>query len=533
MMSIGPSVVIVGAGPTGLTLAADLAQQGVRCTVLERRADKPPWSGAFSLEPRTLELLDMRAAVGPFLEKGLPLRRAPLGDRNGMLDYQLLDTTFPYMLHLPQYKTERLLEEWAAGQGAEIRREARCTALRQTADSVELTVESPQGTSVERADFVVGCDGVRSSVRGALGIPFRGRDYEQSLVIADVVLKQPPSLEPLARIRKRGMVGLFPLGGEEYRIVVNDHERMSVPVEEPVTLEELRESCRAILGFDPEPSEAVWMSRYRSSQRHASCYRDGRVLLAGDAAHTHIPSGGQGLQVGMLDAVNLGWKLGAELRGKAPEGLLDSYESERLPIALRTLRDTDLSFRYETSNSPTARLLRWALCKAMRIRPVQRSNIEHFAGFTTRHPAPGRGTPAWQGTRVPDRPLIGSGRLYELFRDHRFVLVDQSGMTGSGPGNGTAEASSPVVGWTHAVHTAAVREPVRRGWPDLLLVRPDGYVAWAGGRDGLHGGTGGLSESLHRWVGPPRQEKGVAGGPGPHCSGASGQETVVDQRRRT
>lgn len=495
-----PTVIVSGAGPTGLALATELSGAGVRCRVVEKRDRPSPWSRAFGLMPRTMELLDMRGQMDAYLDAGLPCSRPPLGDLRGHLDYHRLDTPFPYILIIPQSRTEELLEKSALDAGAEIERGAEVTGVQQGPDAVRVEITgADEVTRTEQADFLVGCDGVRSTVRQKVGIPFPGRNYHQSLMIVDAPLGNPPQPEVYARITRRGMVAAYPFGDGTFRLIILDRHKMSVPAEQPLTLADASDSIRGILGIDLAPYDPLWLSRFRSAQRHATRYRQGRILLAGDAAHTHIPSGGQGLQVGIQDAMNLGWKLVAELRGWAPDGLLDTYEQERLPIAEATLRKTDMNFRFETSDSPPARLARWLIMKGGRFGPLQTPVLKEFANFTLRYPPPDHARPVpLVGTRVPDATLHGGehpgGRLFELFRDRRFVLLDQSP-------DGRAAAAA-TAGWSDRVHTAHSRTQGRVRLPEVLLARPDGYVAWAGDADG----SDELRGALTHWCGDARPE---------------------------
>jgi 2-polyprenyl-6-methoxyphenol hydroxylase-like FAD-dependent oxidoreductase len=495
--SIAP-VIVVGAGPTGLTLAADLAAAGIPCRILERRPQRSPWSRAFGLQPYTLELLDIRGQADMMVERGLAWSKAPLGDGDRCLDFARLDSRFPFMLVMPQNRTEELLESWATGAGAELIREARVTGIEQDESGVAVRVEGPKSSWTERASFVVGCDGVRSTVRSLIDVPFRGSSYDCSLVIADVHLAKPPDPPVHARTGYRGMVAVFPFGDGTFRLIVLDHDRMKVPVEQPVTLDEVKESAAAILGEDLGIHDPVWLSRFRSDQRQAERYRVNRVLLAGDAAHTHIPSGGQGLQVGIQDALNLGWKLAATLAGWAPSGLLDSYEQERRPIATATLRKTDLVFKYEISRAAPLRFARWLAVQLMMVPAIQLSVIKELAGLTLRYP-PARGTDAHSlvGRRAPDISFKhaegNTSRLYELLRQRRFVLIDQSP-------EGTF-AKNAASGWASRLTLVQERAEARQPLPPALLVRPDGIVAWAPTKSGARG----LQSVLRSWCGEPEK----------------------------
>jgi 2-polyprenyl-6-methoxyphenol hydroxylase-like FAD-dependent oxidoreductase len=494
-----PSVIVIGAGPTGLALAAELASAGIACRVFDKRLTPSPHSRAFGLFPRTLELLELRGRADAFVAHGLPWARSSLGDGKRWLDFGNLDSPFPYMLVIPQSRTEEQLAAWAVESGAEIKRGVTVTGLRQDTDGVDVEVSAPDGPRTERADFVVGCDGVRSSVRQLAGISFRGSSYDSSLIVADVRLATTPDPLVYVRIARRGLVGFYPFSDGTFRMVALDHERMEVPVEQPVTADELRESCRAILGTDFGLHDPLWMARYRSEQRLSDCYRLGRVLLAGDSAHTHIPSGGQGLQTGIQDAMNLGWKLAAHLRGWAPAHLLDTYQQERRPIAEKTLRRTDLLYKFETSKSAGAWLLRWLVTRLTGLPQVETSVIEQLSGLALRYPAhsgaPEAGRHRLVGRRLPDGILHFhdgvTGRLYEHFRYGGFVLLDKSS---DGISSGVVEG-----GWADRVWVVRATCTDRPELPEAVLTRPDGYIAWAGRADD----TRGLREALRYWCGQP------------------------------
>ena len=493
-MSSRFEVVIAGAGPTGLTLAAELAGAGIRCLVVERRAETSVHSRAFTVMPYTLELLDMRGQAEHMIQRGLPWRYAPFGDGKSYLDFGNLQSRYPFMLLLPQHDTEQVLEAWAVQRGATIERDARVTGVAQDDTGVTVEIERDGRTSTERALFVVGCDGAHSTVRGLVGIPFEGRSYDASLIIADVHLRHPPESAVHARISRRGMAAVFPFGDTRFRLVLLDHDRMHVPVTEAVTPAEIEESARALLGVDIGIYDPIWLSRFRSQQRIAPHYRKRRALLAGDAAHTHVPSGGQGLQIGMQDGFNLGWKLAAHIRGGAPAGLLDSYQHERRPIAAETLRQTDIAFRYETSRSRWVQAARQIAWRLMHFKGVEKSIIDNFAGFRLRYPQPrGAASHRLTGRRVPEATITNGlgpvARLHELLRQHRFVLVDQT--------RDGLFAATVAGGWTDRLRVIRGQAIKSAGLPTGVLIRPDGIVAWATSG----GDAAGLEAALRRWCG--------------------------------
>ena len=483
-------VIIAGAGPTGLTLAAELAAAGIRCLVVERRAETSPHSRAFTVMPYTLELLDMRGQAEAMVQRGLPWRYAPFGDGKRYLDFGRLDSRFPYILLIPQHDTEEVLEAWAIRCGAEVLREAQVTGVEQDVNGVTVQIEQAGRTWTERALYVVGCDGVHSTVRESLEIPFKGKSYDSSLIIADVHLQNPPDPAVHARISKRGMAALFPFGGTLFRLIILDHERMQVPVNEPVTLPEIQESAKALLGTDIGIYTPICLSRFRSQQRQAAHYRKGRALLAGDAAHTHLPSGGQGLQIGIQDGFNLGWKLAAHIQGYAPDGLLDSYEKERYPIATETLRQTEIAFKYETSRSPWLNLARRVAMQFMRLKAVQKSIIDNFSGFRFRYRQP-VAFHRLTGHRLPESIVLNgrheATRIHELLRQRQFVLVDQTKESVF-----AAEIAAP---WVDRLCVIRGQISNRSNLPIGFLVRPDGIVAWATSRKN----AAGLHRALRQW----------------------------------
>jgi 2-polyprenyl-6-methoxyphenol hydroxylase-like FAD-dependent oxidoreductase len=478
-------VIVVGAGPTGLALAGELALAGVRCRVLERRSARSRDSRAICLHARSTEMLDLRGLSARFVAAGLPVPSFPVGPRNVVIDFRRLDSDFPYLLDMPQSQIEDLLEQRARELGVEIVRNTRVTAVEQTADEVALTLEDG---SIERAAYAVGCDGLRSTVRQCLGIPFPGVPNPGSVTLADVFLDGLPMTDAYGEITDAGLLLVFPFRDGSCRVVLYDYARGDVPVTEPVTAEEVRASLVRITGRDLGLRDMHWSSRYRSESRQVPSYRAGRVFLAGDAAHTHSPAGAQGLNTGFQDAFNLGWKLAAAVQGRAPAWLLDSYHDERHPVGAAVLRLTGRQFRLNTARTRPRRLLRWAAYHlVLPLPPVQTRLARTYSGIAIRYPPRRGGAPGPAGGRLPHGRLRGPGgrvtRLYDLFHDGRFVLFLRP------PAAQPADLPATVRVVTYS-------GTGRRGWPAAVLVRPDGHVAWAG--DGTDPET--VRRAVREWL---------------------------------
>jgi 2-polyprenyl-6-methoxyphenol hydroxylase-like FAD-dependent oxidoreductase len=348
-------VIIVGAGPTGLALAGEIALAGVSCLVLERRSGPRTDSRAACLHARSMEMLDLRGQAERFAGAGFPVSSFPLGLRGAAIDLRRLDSDFPYILDIPQSRVEELLDARARELGTEIRWSATVTAIEQDDHGVRVTLAD--GT-VEQAAYVVGCDGVRSFVRESLGIPFPGAPNPGSVILADMYLDRLAMTDAYGDLSERGMLLVFPYRGGSCRVVLYDYARADLPVTEPVTLAEIRTGLTAVTGRDFGPRDIYWSGRYRSESRQVAGYRQGRIFLAGDAEHTHSPAGAQGMNTGLQDALNLGWKLGAAVAGWAPGWLLDSYQTERHPVGAAVLALTGRQFRLNTARSRPRRALR-------------------------------------------------------------------------------------------------------------------------------------------------------------------------------
>ncbi|MFF3498151.1 FAD-dependent monooxygenase [Streptomyces sp. NPDC003247] len=459
------SVIVVGAGPTGLLLAGDLAAAGVPVTLLERRPDRiSNLSRAFGVHARTLEQLDARGLADPLLATGATITGLRLF-RRLTLDLGTLPSRFPFLLITPQYEVERLLERRAREAGVEFAHESEVVGLRQDGDGVDLDVRGPDGAVVtRRAAYVVGTDGHRSAVRQALGLPFPGVAVIKSLFLADVRLAREP--EEVLTVNGAGdsfaMIASF---GDGWYRVMGWNRRNEVSDDVPIDLDEVKEVTRRALGSDYGMHDARWLSRFHSDERQAPRYRVGRVFLAGDAAHVHSPAGGQGMNTGLQDAANLGWKLAAAVHGRAPEGLLDTYEAERHPVGRTVLRSSGALVRLARAQGPLLRTARTLVTAFANVaRPLRSKALAQISGIGYRYPAPS-GAHRLTGTRVPDVALAGGGRLYEALRGGRFVLV------------------APKDADDVRVDAAPADRLDREHWASdrrtALLVRPDGYVAWA------------------------------------------------------
>ncbi|MDT0391115.1 FAD-dependent monooxygenase [Streptomyces dubilierae] len=460
-MQTQPSVIVVGAGPVGLLLAGDLAAAGVPVTLLEKRPRRiSNLSRAFVLHARTLEQLDARGLADELEAAGRPLSSLRLFGRLS-IDLSTLPSRFNHLLVIPQYEVEKVLRRRAVEAGVDIRHEAELTGLTQDMDGVTVELRTADGrTRSLRAAYAVGTDGMRSAVREAIGLPFPGRSAIRSVVLADVRLAEEP--ENLLTVNAVGDAFAFlaPFGDGYHRVIAWNRAR-DVPDSEPLDLDEVREVTRLALGRDFGMHDARWMSRFHSDERQVPAYRVGRVFLAGDAAHVHTPAGGQGMNTGLQDAANLGWKLAAVVRGHADRALLDSYQSERHPVGRAVLRSSGGIVRLAMAKSPWTLALRAALTGFLNsVGPARRRAVGEITGIGYRYPAP-RGAHRLTGTRVPDVALEG-GRLHEALRGGRFVLIAPEAYR---DGGGRADRLT-VEHW-------------RSGRGTTVLVRPDGYVAWA------------------------------------------------------
>lgn len=494
----GHAVVIAGGGPTGLMLAGELALAGIDVAIVERRASQHlPGSRAGGLHSRTLEVLDQRGIVDRFLSEGQVVQ---VGQFAGVaLDISDFPTRHPYSLGLWQNHIERILAGWVGELAVTMYRGREVTGF--TQDQTGVDVELSDGQSL-RAQYLVGCDGGRSLVRKTAGIAFPGWDPTVSSLIAEVELAETPEWGT-----RHDAIGIHGLGRVEYeirdgKIVYADSgpvrvmvtERQIGPASEP-NLRDLSEALVAVYGTDYGVHSPTWISRFTDTCRQAATYRDRRVLLAGDAAHVHSPDGAQGLQIGVQDAVNLGWKLARVVKRTSPESLLDSYHAERHPVAARLLRTTMAHVALRRPDERTT-ALRDTIAELLMGDESRRRFAAMMFGLDIQYEL-GQGHPLL-GCRMPDLDLVtadGPLRAFTLLHDARPVLLNLGE-----PGDFDITPWADRVQLIDAKYAGAWELPALGvvPAPTTVMIRPDGYVAWVG--DGTRHG---LTDALTTWFGTP------------------------------
>ncbi len=518
-MADSQAVLVVGAGPTGLSLAAQLAAHGVRARIVDRGLDRVHESRALAIQPRTLEVLaglgvteQLVAAgnrnVGLHLHARGRVVPAPLFDLAGA------DTSYPYLLFLSQAETERILGEHLTAAGVAVERGIELVDLAQDGDEMAATLRHRDGSDERLAvSYVVGCDGAHSSVRTMAGIGFEGGTYPQTFVLADL---EADGIEPgrvHVYLSDAGMLFFFPLlTPATWRVLAMRPPGDPAQPEAPVTLAQVQALVDAYTEAAVRVRDPVWMTNFRLHHRAATAYRAGRVFLAGDAAHIHSPAGGQGMNTGIQDAVNLAWKLAHTLQGTAGAGLLDTYQGERAPIGAAVLAFTDRAFTIATTTNPLVRFARTRLAPRLvplilgsrtarryAFRTVSELAIHYRSSpLSVNGPRPSRGG-VRGGERLPDAPIIHNGYSLTLHN-----VVGQPGwhllLCGDRAWPDRTPGTSDVL-TAHRLGMRTAATALRRlglGADDAAhyLVRPDGYIGYrCAGTD-----LAGLQAYLRRWL---------------------------------
>ncbi len=491
-------VAIVGGGPVGMLLASELRLADVATVVIERLSEPSPHSKAFGLHARSMESLDRRGLAERFRDGARTWNNGHFAGLDVWVDFSVLDSNHAYALLSEQTRTEALLEEHARESGAAIRRGCEARSLTQTADGVELEVAGPDGTRDLRVRYVVGCDGGASFTRKAAGIPFPGSGGQVTARLGDVVLADRENAPMGMERTERGLLFCVPLDERYHRVATFDFASEK-RADEELSFDELRASMREIWGSDLGARSPRWLSWFTDSARQAERYREGRVLLAGDAAHTHFPVGGQGLNLGLQDAFNLGWKLAGAVHGWAPDDLLDSYDAERQPPARRVLANTRAQIALMNPD-PYVTDLRQLFETLMGAEQVNKILAETLSGVNVRYDL--AGTPhRLLGQFAPELSLRVDDAKTSLSQHTRHggaVLLDLSGRPEL---DETAKRWAEKVAWPGRVTRCRATCEDEEGLAGVL-VRPDGYVAWAVDEDVSPADLReSLSDALATWLG--------------------------------
>ncbi|MHB8242759.1 MAG: FAD-dependent monooxygenase [Solirubrobacteraceae bacterium] len=492
------AAVIAGGGPTGMMLAAELALAKVDVALVEQRPDHVlVGSRAGGFHSRTIEVLDQRGIADRFLAEGKVAQASMIGTT--VLNMSDFPTRHPYSLGIWQNQIEQIMAAWVAELPVQIYYGCEVTGFAQNDSGVE--VELADGRSL-RAQYLVGCDGGRSVIRKAAGIEFPGWDATKSNLIAEAEMTEEPELG-----MRRDALGIHAIGRLDYEIhdgevvygdggpvrVMVTEQRIG-PTTEP-TLGDLSEALITMYGTDFGIHSPTWISRFTDMTRQAATYRSGRVLLAGDSAHVHYPAGGQGLSLGVQDAVNLGWKLAQVVHGTSPESLLDTYHDERHPVVAGALRHTMAQTALQRQDERSKAVAEVMSELAMMDEP--RKRLAGIVSGLDIHYDLGEGHPLL-GRRMPDLDLLsaeGPLRVFELLHDARPVLLNLGE-----PGRFDITPWAERVQLIDAEYAGPWELPVLGAVtpPTAVLIRPDGYVAWVGGQS-----DPGLPEALSAWFGVP------------------------------
>ena len=473
-------VLIIGAGPTGLTAAMELSRLGIGVRIIDREHEVSSTSRALGVQARTVELLRVRGVGDEMLRIGNRANATTLyadGSKLGAIELHRMPSEFNYLLLLAQSETERLLAEQLNRQGIKVERGVELTSVQQGRSGVSVVLRSADGIpEFVSADYLIAADGSHSPVRKALGLTFTGRSLSFSYILGDLHLAgDVPDDQLSIFLARNGFMAVFPMGDGRFRFMATDPDGITGDDGDP-TLDDIQRLYDRTVHLPACLYDLNWSSRFRINSRHMTTLRDGRVFFGGDAAHVHSPAGGQGMNAGIQDMINLSWKLAMVVNGQATPALLDTYESDRLPVIRQLVRMTERATTLFNSTNPAAHLMRtWLVPVVLGREAVQNKAAPRLGQISASY----RGSPVTKGAgrigslragdRVPDFP-VGDGRLYDLLDLSTLTLFVGD------DGSHNAEAYQP---WADVIAVRRARiDNLPKGW---LLVRPDGYLAAAGG----------------------------------------------------
>jgi 2-polyprenyl-6-methoxyphenol hydroxylase-like FAD-dependent oxidoreductase len=526
-------VIVVGAGPVGLWLAAELRLGGVNVVVLEKRDRRSPHSRAFTLHARTLEVFASRGLADGWLAEGQRIPTTHYAMLSSRLDLSGLDSDFPFVLFIPQVRTEELLEDHATAVGAQILRGLEVTEVTAADSGVRVIARGADGPREFRAPYLAGCDGRRSMVRDAAGIGYEGTEDTITCVIGDVHVADGDVPPAMTLHSEAGSFYGVRLDATRHRLIGIEHATMTTAREVPLGFDEYRATIARLAGRDFGMHDPTWLTRVGSSTFQADRYRSGRIVLAGDAAHVHFPMGGQGLNLGLQDAMNLGWKLAAVTRSAAPAELLDSYAAERAPAGHAVIEDTLAQTAVVAAQGREGQALRAMLTGALATsHELNRQLATAASGVDVSYPPRAGGHPL-TGRRVPNLRLTDGSDVFGRLAAGRFVLI------GVSPAELAGHAGPDVQSSVLATADGFTGAPTPWDTLGAVLIRPDGHLAWAADRSadigdhtvGQGARAAGAAAALRRWLPGPSHGQQVAGqrtGLGQRDQVAAGQRVGFD-----
>jgi len=471
-------VIIIGAGPSGLMLSIELALRNISCAIIEKRKSRLIETRAFGLMPLTLNLLDMRGLANSMISEGIICNYAPLGDGKGKLYFHSLKTKFPFLLSIPQEKTEEILEKRTIQLGVKIFNNYELLRFEEKNGDFLLFCKNKKEENIFISRYLIGCDGSYSSVRNLAKIPFTFLKQNKTLMHGDVYLKYPPKGKIFAKTSKRGMIAIFPHKNGSYRAIALDQKKMLIPVNTKLTLEDFSESLISLSGgYNFGINNFIWLKRFRVQQKQSQSYQKGKIFLLGDAAHTHMPAGGQGLQVAIHDAFNLGWKLAFYIKKKTSYNLLSSYTEERRKINEIAMKRSSMLFKYEIANDIFSMSLKWTINKLFSFKFMQKYFAKDMSGLSTNYHKIFSKKKNYKkfkclGYFIRDIKIYTHDNtlrfLYSFLKQGKFVFI-------------SIIHQISFISWKNTDIIFLASDDIKKIYGvNCCLVRPDGIICWAG-----------------------------------------------------